>query len=437
MLTSADPLFLAVPGAFADPAGIAEQQGPGAVSLVVAHYADGDDCAALGDVYDAFVAVSGALVAVARSTRDYRFPVPPAAALDRFLQARDAGRAASVSLYGSSEPECARFLETVFYAECLKLRVDGAASAPLLADQLAQCGCAGGILELNDFSAPHAPRVRLVEVSDHAPDALPRLLDGFAGRALLYDRAKNRAAIPARSDGRPFDLAAAVDQAARLADARRSPLPHPADGSALPDPSPDTADRLAQRLASRPHPQSDTLSALLGELSGAPRPGAPRPDAPEPNPPEPDPTETPPTPPAPTPDTLSPEPMASPDTAAATPADTALPLPTPLAHALDALRVEVYALVEDAVGADRAQGHHVAVCDGLGLAGGVPPDRALDYLRALLCDAPPRRWHHFKRRRHDVRDAACRKLLAFHGQHAHTEHPAVHQATQLWSRLRA
>ena len=43
---------------------------------------------------------------------------------------------------------------------------------------------------------------------------------GFVGRVLLYDRAKNKAALPDRT-GTPFDLMAAIREANRLAQARR------------------------------------------------------------------------------------------------------------------------------------------------------------------------------------------------------------------------
>ena len=475
MLTSARPLFRDVPGSFADPVGLAAQQGLGTVSLVVVRY-PAHDGHPLGDVYDAYVAVSGQLVAVARSTRDYRFPVTPAAALDRFLSARDAGRDAFVSLYETTEPDCARFLETVFYAECLKLHVDGDASAALVAGQLAHCGCQSGILELNDFSDPAAPRVFLADL-DEVPESLPDLLGGFAGRALLYDRAKNRAALPGRAGTEAFDLQGAIDQAARLADTRhadaRRPPRRPDADSRDADSRPDPAERVERRLADHArqasrHPQTSALRSLIGELSGtAPSADAPlaadasisadvpspadaadpadagrgaaqtRPPAQRVGPPE---GPTPealcaPAPGAPAPGAPVPE-ATSPAAAAAATPDAAPAMPPALSRALDVLRVEVFRLVADAVGDERAQAHEAHVCRAHAIPSPVPAEQVVPYLRALLCDDPPRRWHFFRQRRHDVREAVCRKLLALHAAHAHTEHAALHQATRLWSRLR-
>ena len=166
MLTTATPIFQHVPVAYADPVGLADQQAQGVVSLVVVRYepGDGQQHDALGPFYDSYVAVSGQLLAVARTTADYRYPVTPAVALARFIEHRDAGRPAFVSVYELSEDDCARFVETVFYSECLKLHVDGAESAPLVAQQIVCCGCGGGILEVNDFSQPGEPRIRLLDL---------------------------------------------------------------------------------------------------------------------------------------------------------------------------------------------------------------------------------------------------------------------------------
>ncbi|PAP74224.1 hypothetical protein, partial [Rubrivirga marina] len=245
MLTTARPLFLDVPATYADPAGLADQQAEGAVSLVVVRYPAGPAGAdPAGPTYDAFAAVSGGLLAVARSTPDYRFPVTPATALARFHDAResDHGDPPTLSLYALDEADCARFLESAYFAECLKLHVDGPASAPLVAEQLARSGCRVGLLELNDFSEGAAPRVALLDLDQLLGDAtgddvelgdtdavalaLAPHLDGVAGRALLYDRDKNRATLPDRA-GHGFGLEAAVAQADRLAAARRDVRPAP------------------------------------------------------------------------------------------------------------------------------------------------------------------------------------------------------------------
>ena len=284
MLTTAHPIFEHVPASFADPVGLADQQAQGVVSLIVVRYdsvsASGDDQdtlghSVLGPTYDAFVASSGQLLAVARTTPDYRFPVTPAAALTRFITHRDAGHAAFLSLFELAEDECARFLETVFYSECLKLHVDGRDSAALVARQIARSGCAGGVLEVNDFSDPDRPRVLLLDLADltsSAEDGAPNddlattlahHLDGVTGRVLLYDRAKNRATLPDRSD-RAFDLDGVIEQANRLALARRGAsgemaplaLPPVADpGAAPPDDQAEAVESYlryqGQKLAAR------------------------------------------------------------------------------------------------------------------------------------------------------------------------------------------
>ena len=250
MLTTARPILEHVPASFLDPVSLADQQAQGVVSLIVVRYpadpgppGDGHEgpqtgpLDALGPTYDTFVAASGQLLAVARTTTDYRFPVMPATALERFIEHRDGGCPVFLSVYELDEPDCARFLETVFYSECLKLHVDGADSAALVAQQIARSSCGGGlpsgILEVNDFSDPLAPRVRLIDLDDLATvdpddrtdigslaDELVEHLDGVRGRVLLYDRTKNRAAMPDRTD-RAFDLDGIIEQANRLADARR------------------------------------------------------------------------------------------------------------------------------------------------------------------------------------------------------------------------
>ena len=123
MLTTARPIFENVPASFADPVGLAEQQAPGVVSLIVVRYdgtaggpaAEDDAHGALGPCYDSYVAVSGQLLAVARTTADYRYPVTPSVGLSRFIEQREAGRPAFVSVYELTADDCTRFLETVFF----------------------------------------------------------------------------------------------------------------------------------------------------------------------------------------------------------------------------------------------------------------------------------------------------------------------------------
>lgn len=502
MLASAHPLFEGLPGTFADPLGLADQQAPGVVALIVARYdedtttnasianngsptntqpplesplphpggegpADEHDApadapsspvpsppspasnanrqvGAASATYDTFVAASGGLVAVARTTPDYRFPVAPAAAVARFHAARDAGRAPALSLFAVSEADAARLLETAFYAECLKVHVDGPASAPLVRAQLARCGCTSGLLEANDFSDPAAPTVRLAEVGDDGALDLDALLSGVHGRVLLYDRAKNQAVARDRASA-PLDLAAAVAEADRLARARRPPLSR-AEDTPRPDPSipevtppepltleaPSAADLVADDLRQRAeHPASPSpLSTLVAQLQG--RAPAPVPDVPDAAPSEapasPDeqgaPAEA-----APSPTSGIPHPPSPPPQAA----------PHPLAPDLDRLRTDAYALLEAAVGRDRAAALDAHARAEHGWASPVPSEHTLDHLRALLFDDPPKRWHLFKRARAKTHADVAALLLAFHAAHGHDARPlaqdAVMQATQLWTRL--
>ena len=447
MIASAHPLFENLPGTFADPLGLADQQAQGTTSLVLARYDDPPDDLDGSDAprsctYDAFVVASGGVVAVARSTPDYRFPVAPAAAVQRFLDARGADTPPALSLFEVSPDAASRFLESTFLAECLKVHVDGPASAPLVADQLDRCGCQRGLLEVNDFSDPAAPRVALVEVGpDQAPD-LDVLLAGVRGRVLLYDRDKNAAVARDRA-GAPLDCLAAVAEADRLAVARRSTAPPPAS---LPAP-PSQADAVETALrtghqsdADEPtptHPHAAGLAALVAELQGAPLPSSPEPPAP--------PAEDAPLaedaddsqglaalPPDPSPPTSAPSPSA--DAASPPP-----PAAHPLARPLDALRVAVYALFEDAVGKERALAHEAHVLDDLDVPSPVPPDRTVEVLRALLTADPPKRWHFFKRGRAKAYEPVAAALLAFHGAHGHDRSPeaqaAVHDVSQLWARI--
>ena len=473
MLASAHPLFEHLPGTFADPLGLADQQASGVVALIVARY--DEDTTTNGSIasnspsaaydapaeappspipsersdriphspwpqatYDTFVAASGGLVAVARTTPDYRFPVAPAAAIARFHAARDAGHPPTLSLFAVTEADAARLLETAFYAECLKVHVDGPASADLVRSQLARCGCRSGLLEANDFSDPTAPTVRLAEVADDAPPDLDALLDGVHGRVLLYDRAKNQAVAHDRASA-PLDLAAAIAEADRLARARRpaatppndapNPQPEPpAPEATQPDAGPlapeplSPADLVADDLRQRAEQSAppSPLSALVAELQG--RTPTLLPDEPE---------------------TALVETTASPDEQDAPPDDSPVPAsarePHPLASDLDRLRTDAYALLEDAIGRERVAALDAHVRAEHGWPSPVPSEHTLDHLRALLFDDPPKRWHLFKRARAKTHGDVAALLLAFHAAHGHDARPlaqeAVMQATQLWTRL--
>ena len=513
MLTTARPIFQHVPASYADPVGLADQQAQGVVSLIVVRYEPGDGRAydALGPFYDSYIAVSGQLLAVARTTADYRYPVTPAVGLARFIEHRDAGRPAFLSVYELSEDDCARFVETVFYSECLKLHVDGAESAALVAHQIACSGCGNGILEVNDFSQPGEPRIRLVDldvlaafigtvppplVGDGAdpsieagivdPAGLTAVLeghlDGVEGRVLLYDREKNKAAMPHRA-GRPFDLEAAIEQANRLAHARRATDPAQATRQATvmasqlraqaPPDQVEAVETYLRDAAENPgavepaHPTHTGLAALVAELQGGPPasglPGLEASASAEGETLLPDDSEPPPTPlasgeadlapvdedappadaaeeldlPTTTPVTAAPEASVP---SARTPATAPSPsTPTggrhPLATELDVLRASVYALFEDAVGRKKAIAHEQHVLDEHGIASPVSPDDTVRYLRALLCDNPPSRWHGFKRARGKIYEDVCSKLLAFHTANGHVDSVVIHDVGQLWARL--
>ena len=478
----------------------------------------------MGPTYDTFVAASGQLLAVARTTTDYRFPVMPATALGRFIEHRDAGRPAFLSVYELDEGDCARFLETVFYSECLKLHVDGAGSAALVAHQIARSGCGNGILEVNDFSDPLAPRIRLLDLDHLAvsigtvpppeerdagedpaietgtvdPDGLTAVLaghlDGVQGRVLLYDRAKNKAAMPARTD-RAFDLDGIIEQANRLAEARRGASGDAAAiamqrtaaelRAAAPDEHTERVESYLRDHAERPrlvepnHPHATNLGVLVAELQGGgpaappsmptrPRsglalgmmeePGAPveaaagdGASAPAVIAPAAESLALTSTPPAsgieggqpgrasargpqPAPATVAPVPAA--------PSPATLPSPAPasgerhrLATQLDRLRADVFELFEDAVGRERAVAHEGHILADTGIPSPVSAQDTVRYLRSLLCDEPPKRWHFFKRSRTKMYAEVTSKLLAFHAANSHVDDPIVHEVTKLWTRL--
>ena len=83
MIEGAVALFERLPIDFGDPLGLAAQQAPGHLTLIVVRYGGPPDEAA----YDAFVCRSGQIVTVARMTPAFRFPILPARALRRFIEA--------------------------------------------------------------------------------------------------------------------------------------------------------------------------------------------------------------------------------------------------------------------------------------------------------------------------------------------------------------
>ena len=316
--------------------------------------------------YDTFVAASGGLVAVARTTPDYRFPVAPAAAVARFHAARDAGHPPALSLFAVTEADAARLLETAFYAECLKVHVDGPASADLVRAQLARCGCRSGLLEANDFSDATAPTVRLAEVTDDAPLDLDALLDGVHGRVLLYDRAKNQAVAHDRASA-PLDLAAAIAEADRLARARRPAIRERQSDAPNSRARPTRASapgrrRRAEARSPSPRPiSSPTTSASAPSSPPRPLPSPPsspnsRAVLPPPEAPRRHRPKRPPRPTAGRPTGATHRPIAPAERASGRQSPNPRPpqAPHPLAPDLDRLRTDAYALLEDAVGRDRA-----------------------------------------------------------------------------------
>ena len=109
----------------------------------------------------------------------------------------------------------------------------------------------------------------------------------------------------------------------------------------------------------------------------------------------------------------------------------------PLATELDRLRADAFALFEDAVGRDRAVAHETHILDEHEIASPVASENTVAYLRALLCDEPPKRWHFFKRSRQKTYEEIAGKLLAFHAANGHVDDPIVHEITRLWTRLHA
>ena len=87
------------------------------------------------------------------------------------------------------------------------------------------------------------------------------------------------------------------------------------------------------------------------------------------------------------------------------------------------------------MGRDRAVTHEAHVLDETGIASPVAAADAVPYLRALLCDEPPKRWHFFKRSRAKTYEEVAGKLLAFHAANGHLDDPVVHDVTRLWTRL--
>ena len=327
-------------------------------------------------------------------------------------------------------------------------------------------------------------------------------LDGVHGRVLLYDRAKNRAALPHRA-GKPFDLDAAIEQANRLAEARRAVDPTQAAHQATvmasqlraeaPTDQVEAVEGYLRDAAENPgavaptHPHHVGLAAMVREMQGGgsvqtfaglgvtanpastepvalplPSPGAPSGDG-----------QSGPAPLVPRQDVAGPPllpadiPLVAHDTRcpraehAGRPPPTAHPrgrrrlgaapeIRTPasapslpasggarhvLATELDVLRASLYALFEDAIGRDKAVAHEQHVLTETGIASPVSAQDTVAYLRALLCDDPPKRWHGYKRARGKIYGDVCTKLLTFHSANAHVDDVVIHEVGQLWARL--
>ncbi|MEL6615321.1 MAG: hypothetical protein AAFQ43_06260, partial [Bacteroidota bacterium] len=308
-------------------------------------------------------------------------------------------------------------------------------SAHVVTDQLARSCTRSGLLEVNDFSNPAAPRLALVEWSEGRTLDIAALLADSRGRVLLYDRDRNRAVAAARSGAHvnPLD---AVAEAERLAAARR----HNSDRlQAPPGSTPLLAEAVERELRERhdgcaleaPDPHASGLAALVAELQGSPL-SAPLEDSSD------DHASAPPPPPEDSAWCLSTEIQAENAPVSLAPSS-ASPATHPLAKPLDALRTEVYALFEDAVGQDRALTHDAHITEEAGWPTPVSATHVPSYLRALLVADPPRRWHFFKRSRQKCFEAVSSRLLAFHGAHGHDARDGarecVNEIAQLWARI--
>ena len=443
MLDDARPLALDVPGAFADPLGLVAQGAPGTLAAVVVRYGTAGPDAGEAD-YDVLVAASGAPVAAARLTPALRAPVMPARVLRRFADARAAGEGVALSLFALDEQGARALLAALLLAPCLKLAVRGAASAPLVADQLAAAACRRGLLELGDFSDPARPRLRFLDVSADAPPsevALAAFLGATSGRLLLYDADRN-AALAADRDGGPPDPAAVLAQAARLVAAREATAPPvpPPDLARRPRPS-DDADEAAALAAHAPPtpapaappgaatlatllrdapPGADPLADLLGALGapGTAPPASPACPSATPAPVEPEERrpEAPPVPPD-----HPPDPAPLPDESAAV-------LGADLAAAVAAVTHRLRDVLGDRT-FDELDAHVHASSD--------PAADPVGYLTALLVGPPPRRRLGFHGHRRRAYPAAADALHAVFRAHRGLAHPALDAIPALWARLHA
>ena len=119
MLTTARPIFEHVPATFADPVGLADQQAEGVVSLIVVRYPAHDadrprPARRRPTTRSSPSAASSSPSPGPRPTTASRSRPPPRSPASS--RTRDARTPRVLSLYELDETDCARFLETVFYA---------------------------------------------------------------------------------------------------------------------------------------------------------------------------------------------------------------------------------------------------------------------------------------------------------------------------------
>ncbi|GAB5520947.1 MAG: hypothetical protein RhofKO_31980 [Rhodothermales bacterium] len=443
MLTAARPLFEHVPVDFGDPVGLAAQQTPGRLSLSVVAYPDGipddDPTSSTTPRYDLFVCRAPVVVAVAHATPAFRFPVHPQRALERFHAAREDQRAATLSLYALEAPDAARLLEAIYFQACLKLHLAGTADAvwDMLQLQLERTGCQSGVLELNDFSDPRRPRLHLLDLDGWAADRFRAVLPTFSGRALLYDRARNRH-VAADRTGAPLHPAQHIEHAAALAQATLDTSPHALDrllhrqqavaAAYAPDaviPPPLPVPSIPQEpFSAAVHDVAALVAgspdALLDALYAAPRASSATPSDAEATPSAAD-VPDPPSPPS--------EPTAEPEASAASEPDL-------LVQSLHGLAVHLPQHLDAAFGARTAQRLVDTVIANAGVTLPLPPDAAMAFLAAFLDLPAPRRVLRYRARVRPVLETLAADL---HALHAHWRdgapgHPLLPTIARLWTR---
>lgn len=494
MIAGARPLFEHLPVDFADPVALAAQQADGRLSLIVVAYPAAEDTAALPAVYDVFVCRAPLIVTVAHMTSEFRFPVPVARAMQRFATARTRGLPATVSCYELDRPDLTRFLESVYFQECLKLFVRDADERPrpgLLAAEIRRTGCRAGVLEVNDFSDPMRPRLALLDVekTDAAKvgKTVGRLARRYAGRVLIYDRLRNRSVAADRGAG-TLDPEAVLAQSLRFAerlhgrtdDALRPAL---AAQEALSTTRAQDEAQVDTFLASaagdaetdEERHLNDALAALLtGQPGDLLAEESLSPDAGDGVPPDPLAALF-----GPTPSSIEAPPSCHPELDLGSPEETqagdepAAPAPPEeaiVAHGAEAVDAEAAAVRDELparypaqVGTANVEAAIQAAVHGLvrtvqqemqqhlsesradvltrqaaeaaGVALPIGPADALAFLGALVGCQPPRRWIGARRRMAGLRTLIAADLHAVHAQYRHhPDHPLLFDIARLWSR---